>query len=313
MSSMFIQVLLLILGFIMLIKGADFFVDGAAGIASKAGLSQLVIGLTIVAMGTSAPEAAVSISSALKGNPDISIGNVVGSNIVNILLILGVTALIIPLAVRRSTRRYEMPFVVLVTIVLAFLGLTDNEISRIDALILLLLFVVYFIYLFRISKTGDAPAEDEPTKQRAVPLLLLMTAVGVVCIVLGSDIAVDAATEIATALGLSTRVIGLTIVAIGTSLPELVTCIIAAHKKNADIAIGNIVGSNIFNILFIIGITGMITPVPYQSSFFIDSIICIGAALLLLLLCLNKQKKLLRWGGLILLLCYAGYFVYLLK
>lgn len=306
---MLIELVLLVIGFAMLIKGADIFVEGAAGIAAKFGISQLVIGLTIVAMGTSAPEAAVSIAAAFKGTADITIGNVVGSNIMNILVILGVTAVIVAVAVQQSTVRYEIPFVILVTIVLLVMGALDGKIGRLDGVILWALFIVYLIYLFLMAKHGR---EEEETQMDApVWKLLLFVVIGAALIVIGADVSVDAASEIARVIGLSERFIGLTIVALGTSLPELCTSVVAARKGNADLAIGNIVGSNIFNILFVVGTTALIIPVPFNPAFVIDTAVAIGAAVLLWI-CVFRKKKLTRPGGILMLAAYAGYFAYLM-
>lgn len=312
------QIVLLIIGFVMLIKGADWFVDGAAGIADKLHIPQLIIGLTIVAMGTSAPEAAISISASVQGSADIAVGNVLGSNILNVLIILGLTSIITPLAVQKSTVKYEIPFVIIISIIFALIGLFDNSIGLIDGILLWVLFIAYIAYLFIMTKKGkiqaDEPNDEAPDKKpKKVWQLILFGIIGIALVVLGSNITVNAATEIATMFGMSERFIGLTIVALGTSLPELVTSITAALKKNADIAIGNIVGSNIFNILFVIGTSALITPVAYQSQFLVDSIFCIATAMLLLLLVLNKDKKLKRWGGILMIICYAGYFVYLIR
>lgn len=312
------QIVLLIIGFVMLIKGADWFVDGAAGIADKLHIPQLIIGLTIVAMGTSAPEAAISISASVQGSADIAVGNVLGSNILNVLIILGITSIITPLAVQKSTVKYEIPFVIIISVIFGLIGLFDNSIGFIDGILLWVLFIAYIAYLFIMTKKGKIQAdesddEDNDKKPKKVWQLILFGIIGIALVVLGSNITVNAATEIATMFGMSERFIGLTIVALGTSLPELVTSITAALKKNADIAIGNIVGSNIFNILFVIGTSALITPVAYQSQFLIDSIFCVATAMLLLLLVLNKDKKLKRWGGIIMLICYAGYFIYLIR
>lgn len=307
-----IQLLLLVVGFCLLMKGADWFVEGASAIADKFGIPQLVIGLTIVAIGTSLPEAAVSISAALKGSAEITVGNVVGSNIMNILIILGLTSVICAIPVQKSTVRYEIPFVIVITAVLALLGLLDNTVGRIDGVLLWVLMGVYMVYLLKMAKNGTAPEEETKGKKMPVWKMLLMVVVGAVMIVLGSDVTVDAATQLATIFGMSERFIGLTIVALGTSLPELVTSVTAAVKGKADIAMGNIVGSNIFNILFVVGITAVITPVPYSSNFLVDSLVAIGAAVLLLL-CVLKGKKLTRPGGLIMLVGYAVYFVYLMR
>ena len=306
---MLMELLLLVVGFVMLIKGADIFVEGAAGIAAKFGIPQLVIGLTIVAMGTSAPEAAVSIAAALKGTADITIGNVVGSNIMNILVILGVTAVIVAVAVQRSTVRYEIPFVVLVSIVLLVMGAMDGKIGRMDGVILWLLFIVYFVYLFLMAKNGKS--EEETIEDAPIWKLLLFVLFGMALIVIGADVSVDAASEIARVIGLSERFIGLTIVAFGTSLPELCTSVVAAKRGKADLAIGNIVGSNIFNILFVVGTTALIIPVPFNPAFVIDSLVAIAAAVLLWI-CVLKNNKLTRPGGIVMLASYAGYFAYLM-
>ena len=292
----------------MLVKGADWFVEGTAGIARKFGIPQLVIGLTIVAMGTSAPEAAVSITAALKNNAGISIGNVVGSNILNILIILGISAVIVALAIQESTIKYETPYMIFVTIVLLVMGYTGGTVTRLEGVILWVLFILYLAYLFRLAKNN----KEEDTEESRSPLFLLINAiVGGVIIVWGSNITVDSATALAKMIGLSESFIGLTIVALGTSLPELVTSVTAARKGNADIAIGNIVGSNIFNILFVIGTASLITPIPFASNFLIDAIIAILAGVLLWI-SVFRTKKLTRPWGIVMLICYAAYFVYLL-
>lgn len=311
----FLQILLLIVGFAMLIKGADWFVDGAAGLARKMGIPQLVIGLTIVAMGTSAPEAAVSISAALQGTADIAIGNVVGSNILNILIILGITALIRSIKIQKSTLWIEIPFMIVITIILIFLGRSGLVVSLAEGIILLILFVAYLTYLFILSKKGNLQdeAEEEGEKKpikNKVWFRIIMLVVGGIVIVLGSNITVNAATAITEAVHISERFIGLTIVALGTSLPELVTSVVAARKGNADIAIGNIVGSNIFNILFVIGLSSFITPVIYPATFLIDGIVAVLAGVLLFVSVL-KGRELKKVWGIVFLVAYAAYFVYL--
>lgn len=300
-----LQILLLAAGFVLLIKGADWFVDGSAGIATKFGIPQLVIGLTIVAMGTSAPEAAVSISAALKGNADITIGNIVGSNILNILIILGLSSVIVPITVAPSTIKIETPFMIAITIIMLLLGL-DGTIGLIDGIILVVLFIAYLTYLF-ITAKKDMNKEQEAAKEISIPKAIIFAIVGLAMIILGSNFTVDAATALARIIGLSERFIGLTIVALGTSLPELFTSVAAARKGNADIAIGNIVGSNIFNILFVVGLSALIVPVPFAANFIFDSIIAIAAGVLLLLCCL-WTKSLKRWAGVVMLLSYAAYF-----
>lgn len=314
--NLLFQIVLLVVGFVMLIKGADWFVEGASKVAGKFGIPQIVIGLTIVAIGTSAPEAAVSITAALKGSAEITIGNVIGSNILNILLILGLTAVIIPLSVKKNTLWYEMPFVVIVSALLAFLGLKDGYISHLDGVLFILIFISFLGYLFWLSKKGiDTEADDVPQLEEGDTMLklLVLILIGGGLIVWGSDVTVDAATEIARFFGWSERLIGLTIVAFGTSLPELITSVTAGIKGKADIAVGNIVGSNIFNVLFVVGTTALITPVVYAQGFLVDSIICIAVVVLLFLCVLfNKDKKLNRLSGIIMLAVFALYYVYLL-
>ena len=307
--EMVIQLLLLALGFFMLVKGADWFVDGSSGIADKLGVPQLVIGLTIVAMGTSAPEAAVSITAALKGSAEITIGNIVGSNILNILIILGITSAIVSVAVAKSTIRYEIPWMLFITAVLLALGYTGNQVSFMEGVILWVLFLMYLGYLF-VMAMRDKQEVVETEEAKPFWKLVLLSIVGLVLIVLGSDVTVDAATAIAKAAGLSERFIGLTIVALGTSLPELVTSVTAAKRGNAGIAIGNIVGSNIFNILFVIGTAALICPVPFETKFIVDTGIAILAGLVLWI-GTYKNRELRKTCGVVMLLCYAGYFAYL--
>ncbi len=304
-----LQLFLLASGFIMLAKGADKFVEGAAGIASRFGIPQLVIGLTIVAMGTSAPEAAVSLAAAFKGNADITIGNIVGSNILNIWIILGLAAAITPLLVARSTIRLEIPFMIAITTLLGYQGL-DGTITLMDGIILLALFVLYLAYLYNMAKKNKV---NESAQEYSHPLshCLVWTAAGLALIILGSNVTVNAATAIAAYIGLSQRFIGLTIVALGTSLPELFTSVAAARKGNADIAIGNIVGSNIFNILFVIGLSALIIDIPFAAAFNFDMLIAIAAAVMLLV-CVLFTRKLERWAALLMLGCYGVYLWYIL-
>lgn len=306
---MVLQVFILLVGFLLLVKGADWFVEGAAGIAKKLGIPQLIIGLTIVAMGTSMPEAAVSITAALQENAGITIGNIVGSNILNILIILGVTALITNVAIQKSTLYYEIPYMIAITIVLMIFGITGEEISFIEGIIFWLLFIVFLGYLFVMSKKGNSQ-ENEEVKDIPVWKCILFMLVGGVMVVKGSDFAVSGASAIARFFGMSERFIGLTIVAFGTSLPELVTSVTAAKKGNAGIAIGNIVGSNIFNILFVIGTTALICTVPFESKFIIDTIIAIASGAVLWL-GTYKNRELRKPCGIVMLLGYAAYFIYL--
>lgn len=305
-----IQLLFLVIGFAMLVKGADWFVDGSSGIADRFGIPQLVIGLTIVAMGTSAPEAAVSITAALKGNAEITVGNVVGSNILNILIILGLASAITSIAVAKTTIKYEIPFMLVVTFVLLGFGATGGTINRVEGILLWVLFIAYLAYMFWLAKTGQAES-DEINVQGSIGKMLIMAVLGLVLIVWGSNVTVDAATALARIFGMSERFIGLTIVALGTSLPELFTSVSAARKGKADIAIGNIVGSNIFNILFVVGTSAIIIPVAFVSSFIIDCLVAVAAGVILWVL-VFKTQKLTRPGGILMLVGYAAYFVYLL-
>lgn len=306
---MFLKVVILLVGFLFLVKGADWFVEGAASIAKKLGIPQLIIGLTIVAMGTSMPEAAVSITAALQKNAGITIGNIVGSNILNILIILGVTAVITNVAIQTSTFRYEIPFMMVVTIILLVFGITGGEVTFVEGIIFWVLFLLYLGYLFVMAKKGTNEEEGE-TKDYPVWKCILFMVIGGVLVVMGSDFAVSGASAIARYFGMSERFIGLTIVALGTSLPELVTSVTAARKGNAGIAIGNIVGSNIFNILFVIGTTALICTVPFESKFIIDTIIAVVVGAILWI-GTYKHKELRRPCGIFMLLCYVAYFVYL--
>ena len=301
---------LLVVGFFMLGKGADWFVEGAASIATRFGIPQLVIGLTIVAMGTSTPEAAVSLAAALKGSADITIGNVVGSNILNVLVILGMSAAITRLKVAKSTIKIEIPFMIAVTALLYVQGL-DGVVTLMDGALLAAVFGAYLFYLYIFTKQADPVEETEEVDGYPIGQAILWPVAGLALIMTGSNVTVGAATEIATYAGLSERFIGLTIVALGTSLPELFTSVTAARKGNADIAIGNIVGSNIFNILFVVGFSALITPVAFAKAFEFDMWVALGSSLALFLFVL-PTKALERWGGVAMLASYAAYLWYIL-
>ncbi|MDE5654844.1 MAG: calcium/sodium antiporter [Clostridia bacterium] len=324
------QTSLLIVGFVMLIKGADWFVDGASMIAKKFGIPQIVIGLTIVAFGTSAPEAAISITSAIKGSAGLAIGNVLGSNVMNIFLILGLCALFTPLAVKKSTLYIEIPFVIVISSVLMILGVVGKQLSWIDGLILWLFFIAFFVYLIILSKKDKSAIadlqesekevdqkEEKPQKKSIeIAKMLGKLAVGIALVILGSQAIVKGAQTIASGFGMSESLIGLTIVAFGTSLPELVTSMTAAKKGEADLAIGNIVGSNIFNILFVLGTSSLISTIAYDTNwitgFMIDNIMSIVVGIVLFLcILLTKDKKLKRAGGITMLVMYAGYFAWI--
>lgn len=308
------SILLMVLGFIILIKGADFFVDGASGIAEKFHIPQIIIGLTIVAFGTSAPEAAISISAALAGTTGIAIGNILGSNLLNILIILGISACIVPLHIGKSSIRFDIPFNLIITLVLVLFGVLFGELNVFSGVIFWLLMIVFLVHLFRAAKgeMNQGEAVEESSKQKNILLLILYIAGGIAAIIFGSDLAVDNATVIASdILHIDDRLIGLTIIALGTSLPELMTSVVAARKGNADIAVGNILGSNIFNILFVLGTVSLISPVAFSRAFVVDGIIGIAAVILLYFLS-KDDDTLSRRDGVTFMTCYAVYFAYLL-
>lgn len=308
-----LSAVIMIVGFFLLIKGADIFVEDASKIAEKLKVPLIVIGLTIVAFGTSAPEAAISITSSAQGNAGIAVGNIIGSNIMNILVILGISALIGVLPVNKNTFKFEIPFVVIISAVLMILGIIGDGLQFYDGIILLVLFAAFFMYLIYISKKGDAePGESTLTASDTFPKMILMIIIGLVMIVLGSDLTVAGASRIASICGIEDRIIGLTIVAFGTSLPELVTSIAATKRGMVDLAIGNIIGSNIFNILFVGGLAMLFSstyPIEF-SRFIIDAAVAIAAALILWIL-LIKDRKLKKFSGAVMLVVYAAYFVYL--
>lgn len=304
---MIYSLIVLVAGFFVLVKGADWFVDGASSLASIFHVSQLVIGLTICAMGTSLPEAAVSLVAGLKGNAGITIGNVVGSNILNILIILGMSALITKIKIEKSTLFIEIPYMLLASVVLLIIGKSQQTITIQEGLILIMMFILYLLYLFWLSQKEN---EEEIPPQYSFLGCLLLIVLGIFFVMIGSQLVVKAATQIAHSLHLSQRFIGLTIVAFGTFLPELVTSLQAARKNNAGIAIGNIVGSNIFNILFIVGGVSLICPVPFESKFIVDTFIAIGSGCLLWLLTIYHHE-LNRISGLLMLFFYVMYLIYL--
>lgn len=310
-----LQLLLLAVGFVLLVKGADFFVDGVSNIASHFGIPQIIIGLTIVAFGTSAPEAAVSITASIDEAGGVAVGNVIGSNIMNIWLILGISAVVSPMVVKKNTVRYEIPFTIGISVVFLILGVAFNSLNRICGVILLLLLASFMVYLFlsakKEMKQNKLSGEVEEKKKINIPLTLLISVLGGAAVVFGANLSVDAATKLAQMCSISEDIIGLTIVAFGTSLPELVTSVIASKKGKNDIAIGNIVGSNIFNLLFVLGAASAIYPLSFGKEFIIDSFVMIGAAITLWLFTV-KNKNLSRVGGAVMLAMYAVYFGYLI-
>ncbi len=332
---MILTYLLLPIGFALLIKGAGLLVDGASSIAKRFGISALVIGLTIVAFGTSAPELIVNILASINGNTDIAIGNVLGSNIFNILFILGISAVIFPLAVTKGTVWKEIPLALLAVVLVGIMvndafidGGNFSGLTRIDGLVLIAFFIIFLYYTFGISRveavdssmgsvSSRAISKDDKTETPALQYSLfrscLMVGAGLVGLVIGGKWVVDAAVALATSLGVSQALIGLTIVAVGTSLPELATSAVAAYKRNVDIAIGNIVGSNIFNIFWILGISAIVNPLPFSSVLMRDVFVTIAATLLLfIVMFIGKRHVLERWHGVGFIILYIGYVVLLI-
>uniref|UniRef100_UPI003FEED4FC calcium/sodium antiporter n=1 Tax=Prevotella sp. TaxID=59823 RepID=UPI003FEED4FC len=310
-ETMWAQVLLLIFGIVVVLKSADWLTNGAVGLATKLGISQIVIGLTIVAIGTSMPEFFVSIVSAIKGTPDLAVGNIVGSNIFNVLLIVGVAATVAPIAIQRATVRRDIPIAIVASIMLTFMMLDDN-ISRIDALILFAAFIAFIWITLRNSK-NDANEKDAST-EKVIPTWksVLFIIFGLVGLVLGSNIFVDNASSLAHGWGISDAVIGLTIVAGGTSLPELATSAVAARKGDSGIAIGNVLGSNVFNILMILGLTGIISPMHIQNITYIDMAVMVISMALFWLFSFTKLRV-ERWEGCVLIACFLGYITWLVS
>ena len=312
-----LQVLLLIGGLALIVFGADWLVDGASGIARRFGLSEFVIGLTIVGMGTSAPEMVVSFIGAFQGNADIAIGNVVGSNIMNTLLILGVTALILPMAITPSNWKRDIPMNILITVLLIVLGLEytvfhigTNGLSRLDGGILIALFIGYMILSFKGNKPDE---EDSPAKQRSIWMCLLLVVAGIAGLAFGGKLFVNNATELAHALGVSDKFIAITILAGGTSMPELATCVVAAAKKKGQLALGNIIGSHVFNILLILGGSALISPLSFDHITYVDLGVLLVSALVLLTAGFVGRKKVIdRLDGGLFVLIWAAYMAYLI-
>ncbi|MBX2946271.1 MAG: calcium/sodium antiporter [Cyclobacteriaceae bacterium] len=316
---MVLAVFLLLVGFVILIKGADFLVDGAASVAKKFNISNLAIGLTVVAFGTSMPEMVVNIISAISGKSDAAFGNVIGSNNFNLLLILGVAGTIYPLVVQRKTVKYEVPLSLIATVALyllvndeRFLGDDSNALNRTDAVILLLLFAIFLFYIYRTMKSTLDKEEGEIKVYSTGKSAALFFA-GLVMLVGGGKLVVDNAVQIAHYFGLSEKLIGLTILAAGTSLPELATSAVAAFRRNTDIAIGNVVGSNIFNICLVLGISGSISPIPFNTAINFDLyVLGVATVLLMIFMFTLNTRKLDRWEAIILLVGYLTYTLYLI-
>ncbi len=306
---------LLLVGFVFLIKGAGFLVDGASSLAKKLNISNLVIGLTIVAFGTSAPELFVNLFASFQGNTDIAIGNIVGSNIVNVLFILGIAAIIYPLKVSKGTVWKEIPMSLLAVILVLIMandvfvdGVEFNSLTRSDGLTLIAFFLIFLYYTFGIAKNGNTDVEQGAPKEFSGWVSAGYIVLGLIGLVVGGQWIVNGATAIATSFGLSDALIGLTIVAIGTSLPELATSAVAAYKKNSDIAVGNVVGSNIFNVFWILGVSSIIKPLPFRPELNFDLwAVVVASVLLFIWMFLGKRHTLERWQGVIFVLLYIAY------
>lgn len=319
---MLLNIILIIIGFVLLIKGADFLVDGASEIAKKFHIPEIVIGLTIVAIGTSMPELVVSVTSALEGHSDLAIGNVVGSNIANMFLILGVCATIKPLVFKKETRLFEIPFTIFVTILLFFLCINGsneqiNTITREEGIILLIFCILFIIYNLIMAKKGEEFSKEDmieiktdEKKESAVWESIFGIVIGIVALKLGGDLVVDNSVEVAKLLGISEKLISLTIVAFSTSLPELITSIAATKKGETDMAIGNILGSQIFNILLIIGISALLAPISYSKSYDSNIILLIlGTIILGLFPFTGKKNEMTRGNGILFILIYIVYLI----
>ena len=312
--------LLFALGIVMLVKGAGWLVDGASSIARKYNISELVIGLTVVAFGTSMPEFCVSLLASARNQPDLAIANIIGSNIANILLILGVSAVICPLTVTRGTTWREIPMSLLAAVVLGVMAndvlfnhTAQNVISRSDGIVLLAFLTIFMAYILGIAR-AVGNSQHPATKERTIPTALGLLAIGVLMLSLGGQMIVEGATAIARLLGASETLIGLTIVAVGTSLPELATSAMAAYRKNADIAVGNIVGSNILNIFWILGISATVHPLHVNSGANADVLVTVLAtAALFAFMLLQKGYELKRWHGMLFVSTYAVYLVYIIQ
>jgi len=317
---MILTIVLILVGYAILIKGADYLVEGASSTAKKYNISNIAIGLTVVSMGTSTPELVVSLLAALNGQSDASFGNVIGSNNFNLLFILGVSGAIYPLSVLRNTVKYEIPISLLAAMIL-FLLVNDipliqgdaARLSRGDSALMLLFFLAFLFYVYRTMRNVSNPANDPEIKLHRISVSLGLILLGIAMLVGGGKLVVDNAIAMAQHFGLSEKLIGLTILAVGTSLPELATSTVAAYRKNTDIAIGNVVGSNIFNIFFILGTTGLINPIVYNTALNFDLfVLMLSTVLLIVFMFTLKKRKLDRAESLIFLVIYIGYTIYLI-
>lgn len=314
-----LTIVLVIIGFALLIKGAGFLVEGASSIGRRLKISDLVIGLTVVAFGTSAPELFVNVIASIKGQAGIAIGNIVGSNIANILLIVGISSIIFPLSVGKGTVWKEIPLSLLAALLLGVLAndhLIDkmgfSELTRIDGLVFLSFFIIFIYYSVSIAGDIQGMSEHVPSKEHGVARSVLLIVGGLLALLLGGKWIVDGAAYMASALGVRQSLVGLTIVAVGTSLPELATSAVAAHKRNVEIAVGNVVGSCIFNVFFVLGVSSVIRPIPFDTKNDIDLAVMVFANLLLFTYMFTGKRRLLdRWEGFVFVVLYAGYIAFL--
>lgn len=310
MTEMLWSVVLLVVGFVLLIKGADFFVEGSSSVAKMLKVPSIIIGLTIVAMGTSLPECAVSITASMTNNNALAVSNAVGSNIFNLMVVCGFCALFNPLGVEKSTLKKEFPFSMVCAILLLVCGYIAMELGRVDGLILLAVFVCFLVWMVTSALKARANAGDEEYEVLPVWKCIVFIVGGIIAIKFGGDFVVEGASTIAAKMGLSQNLIGLTIVACGTSLPELVTSVVAARKNELDMALGNVIGSNIFNILFVLGIAASISPIAFITENIVDIAILVAMSVLVWIFAWTKQK-LDKMEGAIMLLLYAVYLVYI--
>lgn len=317
----YVAIILIVLGFVALVKGADYLVDGASAIAKRFGISDLVIGLTVVAFGTSMPEFVVNMVSVAEGTTDLAITNILGSNIINTFVILGLTALVYPIVSQKRSRDFDIPMSIIAgVLVFAFVAVNSpfgeecKGISRMGGIMLLVLFAYFLYNTFRHAKDhpNEGQGDEVPgTKEISVRRALCLVLGGLVGLVVGGELIVKSAVDLATRMGVSEAIIGLTIVALGTSLPELATSVMAAAKKNCDIALGNVVGSNIFNVFFVLGTSAVVRPLPAYDGIEVDAwAAAVGSMLVWLFVKTNHEREIKRWGGAILLLVYAGYLTY---
>lgn len=306
-----ISIILVVVGVALVLWGADRLTDGATALAQRMNVPQIVIGLTVVAMGTSMPEFFVSMVSAIKGTPDLAVGNVVGSNIFNTMFIVGISAAVAPMAISRSAVRKDIPFAVVATLMLSVMCM-DGNISRTDAGMLFALFIVFMVYTLRLARKGAVDVEEKKKEDLSVVMSSVFIIVGLACLIGGSNLFVNGASAIAKALNVSDAVIGLTVVAMGTSLPELATSVVAARKGRSAMAMGNVIGSNVFNILMILGVTGMITPMQIEGITMTDMGVMLVGMVLVWMFSYTKYKV-ARWEGFVLAAMFVGYMVWLVS